>query len=129
MVDTALLRPGRFDRIILTPVPDKQARLEVLKVHTKDMPLKDVDMDYLAEQTEGFVGADIEALCREAAMLALREDIKGKVVTADHFEQALMKVAPSVSKDVEQMYIALQDKFKAARAKEMKAEAKPLYFG
>jgi transitional endoplasmic reticulum ATPase len=129
MVDTALLRPGRFDRIILTPVPDKQARFEVLKVHTKDMPLKDVDMDYLAEQTEGFVGADIEALCREAAMLALREDIKGKVVTADHFEQALMKVAPSVSKDVEQMYIALQDKFKAARAKEMKAEAKPLYFG
>lgn len=129
MVDTALLRPGRFDRIILTPVPDKQARLEILKVHIKDMPLKEVDVDYLAEQTEGFVGADIEALCREAAMLALREDIKSKVVTADHFEQALMKVAPSITKDVEQMYVALQDKFKAARAREMKAEAKPLYFG
>ncbi len=129
MVDTALLRPGRFDRIILTSVPDKKARLEILKVHTKNMPLKDVDLDYLAEQAEGFVGADIEALCREAAMLALREDIKCKVITADHFEQALMKVAPSVTKDVEQMYIALQDKFKAARAKEMKAEAKPLYFG
>jgi transitional endoplasmic reticulum ATPase len=129
MVDTALLRPGRFDRIILTPVPDKKARLEILKVHTKGMPLKDVDLDYLAEQTEGFVGADVEALCREAAMLALREDIKGKLITADHFEQALMKVAPSVSKDVEQMYVALQDKFKSARAKEMKAEAKPLYFG
>ncbi len=129
MVDPALLRPGRFDRIILTSVPDKKARLEILKVHTKTMPLKEVDQDYLAEQTEGFVGADIEALCREAAMLALREDIKSKVITADHFEQALMKVAPSVTKDVEQMYIALQDKFKAARAKEMKAEAKPLYFG
>jgi transitional endoplasmic reticulum ATPase len=129
MVDPALLRPGRFDRIILTHVPDKQARLEILKVHTKGMPLKDVDIDYLAEQTEGFVGADIEALCREAAMLSLREDIKSKQITADHFEQALMKVAPSVTKDVEQMYIALQDKFKAARAKEMKAEAKPLYFG
>jgi transitional endoplasmic reticulum ATPase len=129
MVDTALLRPGRFDRIILTSVPDKKGRLEILKVHTAGMPLKEVDLDYLAEQTEGFVGADIEALCREAAMLALREDIKGKVVTADHFEQALAKVAPSVTKDVEQMYIALQDKFKAARAKEMKAEAKPLYFG
>jgi len=129
MVDTALLRPGRFDRIILTPVPDKAARLEILKVHTKDMPLQTVDIDYLAEQTEGFVGADIEALCREAAMLALREDIKGKLITTDHFEQALMKVAPSVTKDVEQMYIALQDKFKSARAKEMKAEAKPLYFG
>lgn len=129
MVDTALLRPGRFDRIILTPVPDKKARLEILKVHTKGMPLKEVDLDYLAEQSEGFVGADLEALCREAAMLALREDIKGKIITADHFEQALMKVAPSVSKDVEQMYVALQDKFKSARAKEMKAEAKPLYFG
>jgi transitional endoplasmic reticulum ATPase len=129
MVDPALLRPGRFDRIILTSVPDKKARLEILKVHTKGMPLKEVDLDYLAEQTEGFVGADIEALCREAAMLSLREDIKNKVITADHFEQALMKVAPSVTKDVEQMYIALQDKFKSARAKEMKAEAKPLYFG
>ncbi|MEM4239596.1 MAG: CDC48 family AAA ATPase [Candidatus Woesearchaeota archaeon] len=129
MVDPALLRPGRFDRIILTPVPDKKARLEILKVHTKGMPLKSVDLDYLAEQTEGFVGADIEALCREAAMLSLREDIKNKVITADHFEQALMKVAPSVTKDVEQMYVALQDKFKAARAREMKAEAKPLYFG
>jgi len=129
IVDPALLRPGRFDRIILTHVPDKAARLEILKVHTKGMPLKEVDIDYLAEQTEGFVGADIEALCREAAMLSLREDIKSKVITADHFEQALMKVSPSVSKDVEQMYIALQDKFKAARAKEMKAEAKPLYFG
>jgi transitional endoplasmic reticulum ATPase len=129
MVDPALLRPGRFDRIILTPVPDKKARLEILKLHTKGMPLKEVDLDYLAEQTEGFVGADIEALCREAAMLSLREDLKNKIITADHFEQALMKVAPSVSKDVEQMYIALQDKFKAARAKEMKAEAKPLYFG
>ncbi|MEM4253769.1 MAG: CDC48 family AAA ATPase [Candidatus Woesearchaeota archaeon] len=129
MVDPALLRPGRFDRIILTPVPDKKARLEIFKVHTKGMPLKNVDIDYLAEQTEGFVGADIEALCREAAMLALREDIKNKQITGDHFEQALMKVAPSVTKDVEQMYIALQDKFKAARAKEMKAEAKPLYFG
>ncbi len=129
MVDPALLRPGRFDRIILTPVPDKKARLEIFKVHTKGMPLKDIDLDYLAEQTEGFVGADIEALCREAAMLSLREDIKNKVITGDHFEQALMKVAPSVTKDVEQMYVALQDKFKAARAREMKAEAKPLYFG
>jgi SpoVK/Ycf46/Vps4 family AAA+-type ATPase len=62
-------------------------------------------------------------------MLSLREDIKNKEITADHFEQALMKVSPSVTKDVEQMYIALQDKFKAARAREMKAEAKPLYFG
>ncbi len=129
IVDPGLLRPGRFDRIILTSVPDKKARLEILKVHTKGMPLKDVDIDYIAEQTEGFVGADIEALCREAAMLSLREDIKNKVITADHFEQALMKVSPSVTKDVEQMYIALQDKFKAARAREMKAEAKPLYFG
>ncbi|RLE42284.1 ATPase, partial [Candidatus Woesearchaeota archaeon] len=80
-LDTAILRPGRFDRIILCPVPDEKSRLEILKIHTKDMPLKGVNLKELAKKTEGFVGADIEALCREAGMLALREDIKVKYVT------------------------------------------------
>jgi len=128
MLDTALLRPGRFDRIILTPVPDFKTRLEILKVHTKDMPLKDVDVDELAEKTEGYVGADVEAICREAAILALRENISAKEVTMRHFEDALKKVHPSVTKDVEKMYEDLQERFRGARAKEMKQEL-PIYFG
>lgn len=128
MLDTALLRPGRFDRIILTHVPDFASRLEVFKVHTKNMPLKDVDIEDLAERTEGYVGADIEAVCREAAILALRENISAKLVTMPHFEEALKKVPHSVTKDVEKMYEDLRERFRGARAKEMKQEL-PIYFG
>ena len=128
MLDTALLRPGRFDRIILTPVPDKKSRTEIIKLHTKGMPLKNVDIDEIAEKTQGYVGADIEAICREAAILALREDMKATEVSTKHFEEALKKVRPSVSKEIEQEYEKLQDQFRTARAKAMKEE-KPVYFG
>lgn len=129
IVDTALLRPGRFDRIILTPAPDKQAREEILQVHLQGMPLaEDVDSTKLASDTEGFVGADIEALCREAAMLALRQDMKTKEVTMAHFKEALNVVRPSVTKDIEKAYEELKNQFSAARAKQMKEE-KPAYFG
>jgi transitional endoplasmic reticulum ATPase len=128
IIDTALLRPGRFDRIILTPVPDKDTRLEIFKVHTKDMPLKGVTLDSLSNKTEGYVGADIEAVCREAAMLALREDIKADQVTVQHFEKALEKVRPSVTKEIEKAYSDLKDHFSSARAAEMKEE-KPNYLG
>ncbi len=129
MIDTALLRPGRFDRIILTAVPGKESRLEIFKVHTKDMPLaKDVDTDWLAEETEGYVGADVEAVCREAAIFALRENIEAKEVGMEHFKKALDKVSPSVTKDVEKAYEDLQQRFRSARAKEMKQEI-PAYFG
>jgi len=112
----------------LTPVPDFPARLETFKVHTKNMPLKDVDIKDLAERTEGYVGADIEAICREAAMLALRELITAKVVTMVNFEEALKKVSPSITKDVAKMYEDLLERFRSARAKEMKEEL-PIYFG
>ncbi|ARM75803.1 CDC48 family AAA ATPase [Acidianus manzaensis] len=74
ILDPALLRPGRFDRIIYVPPPDKQARLEILKVHTKNVPLdNDVNLETIAEKTEGYTGADLEAVVREATMLMLRE--------------------------------------------------------
>ena len=74
IIDPALLRPGRFDRLIYVPPPDKQARLEILKVHTKSVPLSpDVNLEALAEKTEGYTGADLEALVREATMISLRE--------------------------------------------------------
>ena len=129
MLDTALLRPGRFDRIILTPVPDKKTRDEIFKVHTQKMPLsKDVNLSDLAEETEGYVGADIEAICREAAILALREDIKSKEVTLQHFEKALEKIAPSVTKEIEKSYEELKNHFTKARARQMELE-KPAYMG
>ena len=128
MLDTALLRPGRFDRIILTPVPDEKARLEIFKVHTEGMPLKGVNIEKLAEETEGYVGADIEAICREAAIFALREDIEAKEVTKKDFEAARKKVRASVTKDIEKAYKELGDKFRAATGNEM-ADERPSYYG
>ena len=99
ILDPALLRPGRFDKIIEITIPDRKARLEILKVHTKRMPLaKDVDLEKLADMTEGFSGADLENLCREAGMEAIRENIKAKHVSMKHFKKALNTVRPSTDK-------------------------------
>lgn len=128
MLDTALLRPGRFDRIVLVGIPDKAMRKRIFEIHSKSMPLKGVSMEKLAEKTEGYAGADIEAVCKEAGMLALRENIGAKEVLMNHFNEALKKVRASVTQEIEKSYEELQDKFKSARAKEMQEE-KPRYFG
>ncbi|MBU4501935.1 MAG: CDC48 family AAA ATPase, partial [Nanoarchaeota archaeon] len=100
ILDPAILRPGRFDRLLLTGTPDLAARKEIFKIHTKNMPLaKDVDLDKLAEKTDGYVGSGIEAVCREAAMLTLREDLNAKEVKKKYFDAALKKVKPSVTKE------------------------------
>ena len=103
-------------------------REEIFKVHTKGMPLKEVDLKDLAAKTDGYVGADIEAVCREAAVLSLREDINSKNVKMEHFRKAIDKVRPSASKDIEKEYSELKDQFSSARAKEM-SKQKPSYFG
>ncbi|MBI4150138.1 AAA family ATPase, partial [Candidatus Woesearchaeota archaeon] len=129
ILDTALLRPGRFDRILLVPSPDAEARKKIFEVHTKKMPLtKNIDLNKLAEMTDGFVGADIGGVCKEAGMLALRKNMEAKEVGMKDFEEAVKKVGPSVTKEISKMYENLLDKFKAARAKEMEKE-KPSYFG
>jgi transitional endoplasmic reticulum ATPase len=98
MLDSALLRPGRFDRILLAQNPSDEGRQEIFKIHTKNMPLaKDVKLKELVRKTHGFVGADIEALVREAAMLALRNNIDSKEVSMKNFEDALKKVSASVT--------------------------------
>lgn len=98
MLDPALLRPGRFDKIIYVPPPDLEVREEIFKIHTRKMPLaKDVNLRRLAELTEGYTGADIEAICLEAAMSAAREDIHIKEVASRHFEEALKIVPPSIT--------------------------------
>jgi len=115
LLDPALLRPGRFDRIIATTVPNKEGRLAIFKIHTKDMPLdKEISLEKLAEKTDGYVGADIEAICREAAMLALREDIKATKVKKKHFETVLKKVKSSVSPELAKAYKEAEESMKKA---------------
>jgi transitional endoplasmic reticulum ATPase len=129
IVDPALLRPGRFDRIIMVNVPDEKSRLKILQVHTAKMPLtKDVNLKDLAKETEGYVGADLESVCREAAIFALREDSGAKEVKKAFFTKALDKVRPSVSKDIEKAYESIEDELRMARGKQMKEE-KPSYMG
>jgi len=100
MLDPAVLRPGRFDAVLFVPPPDRAARLEIVKVHTRRMPLaKDVNLERLADLTDGFSGADIEGLCREAAMTAVRNNWKVKPVEMKHFDEALHEVRPSISPD------------------------------
>jgi transitional endoplasmic reticulum ATPase len=105
IVDSAILRPGRFDRLIYVPEPQQEARLEIFKLYTKGMPLaKDVDLPRLAGMTKSYSGADIEALCREAALKALRKDFKSKQVTFADFQEATEKIGPSVSPDMDTWY-------------------------
>ena len=112
MLDPALLRPGRFDKILLVNAPEEKGRLNVLQIHTKDMPLtKDVNLKELAKKTSGYTGADLEAVAREAAMLSLRESIDSKDVRKKHFEEALKKVKPSVSKPMIEVYKKIEENF------------------
>jgi len=104
MIDPALLRTGRYDRILLVPSPDKAARLEILKVHTREMPLEGVELEELAVELDGYTGADIEGLCREAAMIALRENRKAKRVMTAHFQEAMKTVRPSLDEDTTKFY-------------------------
>jgi len=104
MLDPALLRPGRFDRKILVPGPDEKARLKILEIKTKKMPLKGVNLKKFARETEGFSGADIDALIREAGMVALRRNKKSKQVEAKDFDEALKDIKASIDKDVIKFY-------------------------
>jgi len=105
IIDPAVLRPGRFDRLIYVPAPDEKARLEIFKIYTKNMPLgKDVNLEELAKATRGYSGADIEALCREAALNALRRDLNAKEVVKADFDAAMEKIGPSISPEIEEWY-------------------------
>jgi transitional endoplasmic reticulum ATPase len=112
MLDSALLRPGRFDKILLVGAPEEEGRLNILKIHTKNMPLtKDVNLKELAKKTSGYTGADLEAVAREAAMLSLRESIDSKDVRKKHFEEALKKIKPSVSKPMIEVYKKIEENY------------------
>jgi len=119
LIDPALLRPGRFDRLVYVPPPDEKARLEILKIHTRKMPLaKDVDLEQLAKETEHYSGSDLAALCREAAMLALRENLQAKEVTMRHFRETMKKVKPSLAPEAEEAYRSFLTRAKSETKKE-----------
>ncbi|MBR0370173.1 MAG: CDC48 family AAA ATPase [Methanobrevibacter sp.] len=100
IIDPGLMRPGRFDRHIKVDTPSEEARLAIFEVHTKDMPLaSDVNLKKLAKATDGYVGADIEAVCREAAMLTLRNDMESSEIPNKYFKEAIEKVKPANNAD------------------------------
>ena len=104
MLDAALLRPGRFDRIIAIPVPDEKSRIEILKIHSRKMTsAPDVDLHELVGMTEGFTGAQLQAVCREAGMIAVRVD--GTEVTRDNYLSAVYKVKRKEPDLEERMYL------------------------
>jgi len=106
VVDPALIRPGRLEKLIYVPPPDEKGRLEILRIHTRNVPLApDVNLVEIAERTKGYTGADLAALVREAALQALREDINAKMVAMRHFERALQKVKPSVTPQMVEFYM------------------------
>ncbi|HDI12596.1 MAG TPA: AAA family ATPase, partial [Hadesarchaea archaeon] len=125
LIDPALLRPGRFDRLVLVSAPDEKARLEILKIHTKKMPLaKDVDLKLIAKETEGYSGSDIAALCREAAMLALRRDMKAREVKMSNFREAMKGMKPSITPEVIKSYATFAER----KTKQMASDSSRIYY-
>jgi transitional endoplasmic reticulum ATPase len=113
LLDPALLRPGRFDEIVYVPVPEAEGRRKILGIHTDRMPLADdVDLDSLAERTDGFTGADLEDLSRRAGLLTLRQDPETEEVTKHFFEEALKETRASVTPAMEREYEEMAEQLK-----------------
>jgi transitional endoplasmic reticulum ATPase len=130
ILDHALLRSGRFDRMIFVGAPEEEERLAIFKVHTSDMPLdKDVDLKALAARTKGFTGADIEGICREAGIIALRKDIMARKVKLHHFEQAMTDARPSVDEKTIEAYKGIIEAWKGGINKKEKEDKGLHYYG
>ncbi len=111
MIDPAITRPGRIDRNVEVEVPDLESRKKIFKVHTRKMPVSsDVDLDELAELTENFVGSDIEALCREAAMISLRNDPEDREVTMKEFREAIKDTKATATEENRSLYRQMASK-------------------
>jgi transitional endoplasmic reticulum ATPase len=116
ILDPAVMRPGRFDRLIDVPAPDSKALMQIFRIHARDMPLsKDVDLQEIAQKARGYSGADVEALCREAAMGALRESIDAKEVTRKDFDKAMETVKPSINERMEEYYAQFSERSRKER--------------
>ncbi|HOK58429.1 MAG TPA: CDC48 family AAA ATPase [Methanothrix sp.] len=123
LIDPSLLRPGRFDRMIYIPMPDRAARKKIFEIYMRRMPVADdVDIDELAARTEGYTGADIEMICREAGMLALREKIQPGMkreslllaqilVRREHFDRAYQNIKPHMPPETLKDYLKIMEMF------------------
>ena len=117
ILDPAVMRPGRFDRLIYVPSPDFDSLKEIFKIHAGSMPLsKDVSLDELARKAQGYSGADIEAICREAAMNALREDVDVTEVSRRDFDEAMERVGPSIAPEDDAWYQKFSKRLRRERA-------------
>ncbi len=126
-VDMALLRPGRFDQLLLIEAPDKDSRYQILKIHTRDMRLsEDVDLKELARSLEGYCGADIESICRESVMICLRENLDSDYISKKHFIQAIEVIHPSITKETMEAYRKIKRELTGRRILEDSA-TKPVY--
>lgn len=118
LLDNALLRPGRFDEIIYVPVPDAEGRRRILEIHTKNMPLADdVDLQHIANETQGYTGADLENLVRRAGMYVLRENIESTEVPMRILQKALEDTRPSVTPQIEAEYRRIMEQLQMERAR------------
>lgn len=123
IIDPALLRPGRFDEMILVPVPDEKTRLEIFKVHTRKMSLADdVDIGIMVKLTNDFTGADIAAVCKKAGRFAMREDINATEVRLSHFLSAIDETGSSVTSDIMGYYERLKDELRKKRSKQIETQ-------
>ena len=113
MIDPALIRSGRFDRLVMIGQPDEEGREQILKIHTRETPLApDVSLRELAETTDGYVGSDLESIAREAAIEALRDDDDATEVEMRHFRRALETVRPTVTDEIVNFYEDMEQQFK-----------------
>ena len=123
ILDTALIRPGRIDRILFVPPPNEEERLEILKIFSKDMPLAtNVDLKGLVKMTEGFSGADLETWCREAAMRALRENLRARKVSIEHFKESIEEIHPTITPEIVKWYEDFGKKLKRKKIEKQKEE-------
>jgi transitional endoplasmic reticulum ATPase len=114
LLDPALLRPGRFDDLVYVPVPDREGRLHILRIHTANMPLDGaIDLESMADRTHGYTGADLQDLVRRAGLEALRSNIDAEVVTLDNFEEAFKDTRASVTQEMEREYSELAETLKS----------------
>jgi len=115
MIDPALIRSGRFDRLVMIGEPEVGGREEILRIHTEPMPLApDVSLRELAEITDGYVGSDLESIAREAAIEALRDDPEADEVAMRHFRKAMESVRPTITEDILDFYERMKEEFKGS---------------
>lgn len=122
IIDPALIRPGRFDELIMVPVPDRSTRKKIFQVHTRKMALdSDIDIDTLVDLTDEYTGADIAAVCKKAGKFALRENLECECVSQKHFIAAIKDTGPSVTPDTMKYYEILKSELRKKRSKQIES--------